>query len=92
MVFCDDDVSTAYFTPECGCDGGDCIELMKKYPNCDVAPLNWIGDCACDEMLNIPECGFDGGDCDDDQVSCIMKTGEKLALKEAALLQLTQKV
>merc|ERR1740139_947413 len=36
-------------SPECGYNGGDCLEFLRKYPNCG--------------KYMSPECGYDGGDC-----------------------------
>ena len=55
-----------YNTPECGFDGGDCIDFKVKYPNCNVDYSDYVGDGYCQNYfkLNTAECGFDGGDCD----------------------------
>ena len=38
----------AYNTEECGWDGGDCVELNTKYPNCHAANPSNIGDGYCE--------------------------------------------
>ena len=47
----------AYWTEECGMDGGDCN-------GCDAPYIAWIGDSVCDggDYLTVA-CGMDGGDC-----------------------------
>lgn len=49
---------------ECGWDGGDCLEEIKKYPCCSINNKGWIGDGICDGLeYNTSDCGWDGGDC-----------------------------
>ena len=35
-------------TPECGYDGGDCVEFRKEYPGCKAPRPDWIGDGGCE--------------------------------------------
>ena len=57
-----DDNFPGYYTKGCDWDGGDCDALKEKYPLCP-GPLAFLGDCECDEHLNIAQSGFDDGDC-----------------------------
>ena len=40
-VWCD---GGTYMSPECGYDGGDCLEFLQKYPNYTVDDLHLVGD------------------------------------------------
>merc|ERR1712071_660465 len=53
-----------YNTPECGFDGGDCMQFNEDYPDCPVDCPECIGNGFCSNEHNTPECRFDGGDCD----------------------------
>lgn len=46
----------------CGYDGGDCLQLRKKYPDC--TDLSSIGDGTCNSDANNINCRYDGGDCE----------------------------
>jgi len=50
-------------TPECGYEGGDCVEFNTYFPNCTIYGAYMISDGYCDGKFNTAECGFDGGDC-----------------------------
>ena len=56
----------SYNTAECGWDGGDCVELNEfnvRYPNCQIAWRETVGNGWCSGAYNTEECGWDGGDC-----------------------------
>ena len=69
-------------TVACQFDFGDCDKFNERYPDCEVANPNKVGDGKCDpnpftgkfmDQLT-GECGIDGGDCD----SRFPVTGEKV--------------
>lgn len=56
------DYELPFNSPACGYDGGDCLQLKKKYPDC--TELSSIGDGTCNSDANNVNCRYDGGDCE----------------------------
>lgn len=52
-----------YQTESCYYDGGDCLNFIEDYPNCDAEFPSLIGDGKCHSEYDNEECGGDGGDC-----------------------------
>lgn len=58
-----------YNVPECGFEGGDCVECMHKFKDHFLNNVDGLfdsfGDSECNQVspLNIDICGYDGGDC-----------------------------
>ncbi len=54
----------AYISHYCYYDGGDCLDFIEKYPNCDAEFPSHVGNSKCDSEYDYKECGYDGGDCE----------------------------